>query len=65
MEKYRIISNGEKFKVQKRVFLVFWKTVQEPEDLDNKIFGGDKVFTSKKDAQKYIEENAETPWVIS
>lgn len=55
MQRFRIISDGVYFKVQKRVFLFFGATVQRPEDLDNKDFGGDKSFSSKAEAQKYIK----------
>lgn len=50
----RIITDGHKFKVQTRFLLIFWRTVQRPEDLDNKDFGGDMSFNSKKEAEQYI-----------
>lgn len=56
MKKYRIMTDGEVFKVQKRVFLFFWKDEQRPEDLDNKDFGGLKTFTTLEQAQSYIKE---------
>jgi len=62
--KFKIITNGEKFKVQERIlpFLPLWKTVQRPENLNSKDFGGDKSFNSKEEAQNYIDEKNKKQW---
>lgn len=61
---FRIISNGRDFKVQKRVLFFFWQTVQRPEDLDNKDFGGDKSFDSKEQAEMYIAQQTPKKWEV-
>lgn len=58
MEKFRIISyNSGRYKVQYRRFLIFWKTIQRPENLDSKDFGGDMIFGTKEKAQDWIIKN--------
>ena len=64
MDKFRIVGNGQDYKVQKRVFLFFWATEQRPEDLDNKDFGGPITFNSKEQAQKYIESQIEIEYKV-
>ena len=64
MVTYRIISNGDSFKIQKRVLLFFWITIQRPENLDNKDFGGDLSFSSKEEAKNHIRNIEEKPWVV-
>lgn len=64
MSKYRIIGNGQDFKVQKRVYLFFWATEQRPEDLDNKDFGGPRTFSTKEQAQKYIDSQIEPEYKV-
>lgn len=59
--KFRIITNQSYFKVQYRKWLM-WFTVQEPEDLDNKYFGGDKCFDTKDQAQTYIDSKTPKAW---
>lgn len=61
---FRIITDGQDFKVQKRTLWFFWMTVQRPEDLDNKDFGGDKTFTTKKDAEVYINQHTPKKWQV-
>ena len=62
---YRIISNGHSFRVQYRSWYnPFWKTVERPEDLDNKDFGGPKDFDSKEKAEKYIESKKPEKWTV-
>lgn len=61
--KYRVITDGHRFKVQERSLLwPFWSTVQRPEDLDNKDFGGDKCFDTKEKADAYIKEKTPRVW---
>lgn len=62
--KYRIMTNGQEYKVQfKKWYYLFWLTVQRPEDLDNKDFGGDKTFKTKEEAQAYIDSKQPDQWV--
>jgi hypothetical protein len=63
--KYRIITDGTDFRVQyTKWYYPCWFTVQRPEDLDNKDFGGPKTFTTKESAQEYINQYTPKPWSV-
>lgn len=64
VKQFRIISNGCDFKVQKRFLYFFWITVQRPEDLDNKDFGGDMTFSSQMEAELYISHHTPKNWTV-
>lgn len=63
---YRIITDSHRFKVQYRQWWnPIWLTIQRPEDLDNKDFGGDKSFSSKAEAQKYMDDQVnKNKWTV-
>ncbi len=50
---YRIILDEHFYKIQVKFFL-FWRTIQRPEDLNNKDFGGDMCFNSFEQADEYL-----------
>lgn len=52
--KYRIITNGNNFRIQVRFLLFFWTNMQRPEDLDNKDFGGSMTFKTLDEAKKFV-----------
>ncbi len=61
--RFRIITDGYDYKVQTKSWYSFWwSTVQRPENLDEKDFGGDKSFASYKDAKDYIERETPRRW---
>lgn len=54
--KFRIMERRQTFKIQYSTWGLFWKTLQRPEDLDNKDFGGDRTFSSFEEAEKFLEQ---------
>jgi len=53
--KTRIILQGGFYKIQIRFLWFFWRTIQRPEDLDEKDFGGDMCFIYQSEAERYVK----------
>ena len=64
MDQYRIITDGQRFKVQERVLFFFWKTEQKIVRDDDKDFGGDLSFEKLEEAKEYINLITPKKWVV-
>ena len=53
MTKYRIISNDKKYRVQKQILCIFWKTIKIMISYDYYDY---VEFDSKKEAEEYIAD---------
>ncbi len=54
MKKYRIMTDGNLFKVQKRFLVFFWKDEMTPENFENKETGSIRYFKKEQEAKDYI-----------
>lgn len=69
MRRYRIVSDGEEFKLQlEKWFIVwYWSTIQEYNIYNDGCGGGyeDKIFSSQEDTELYIKKRFATWSVVS